>query len=337
MKNKKVSIIMPIWNCEKFLNRAVQSVLSQTYKNFELILVDDGSSDNSPKICDEYAKMDERVVVVHKQNGGPSSARNRGLELATGEFIEFVDSDDYLEKDCVESLVKGIQNCDLAICGFEEMNKDIEIISFNEDRIYNLRDDASLFFNFVKKKLISTIWNKLYRKDKILNNFDDSYFIGEDVIFNLKYLQNCDKVSAIAKILYHYDFTNQDSIMHTKVREREQFVSYWEEIYDFCSNYFKDRKYEYYLNGHYIRAVMLQIMNETIKKNLKYKEFKKLFKVYRSLPRADEAIVNCDKNILRRQRLFGRILIYVFKLKLKLPFYFALKVFKYKRYGRKKK
>ena len=102
---QKISIIIPVYNVEKYIRKCVDSILSQTYKNLEIILVDDGSLDNCGKICDQYAKIDNRVVVIHKQNGGLSSARNIGIEKATGEYLMFVDSDDSLEKIACESLI----------------------------------------------------------------------------------------------------------------------------------------------------------------------------------------------------------------------------------------
>ena len=104
----KVSIIVPIYNVEKYLSKCIESILSQTYKNIEIILVDDGSPDNSPQICDEYAKKDDRIIVIHKANGGVSSARNAGIDIATGKYIGFVDPDDYIENNMYELMVNKI-------------------------------------------------------------------------------------------------------------------------------------------------------------------------------------------------------------------------------------
>ena len=118
--SEKISVIVPIYKTEQFLSKCIDSIINQTYKNLEIILVDDGSPDNCPKICDEYAKRDNRIKVIHKENGGLSSARNAGIEIATGDFSAFVDSDDWIDSDMYESLVKlsDEYNADIAECGY---------------------------------------------------------------------------------------------------------------------------------------------------------------------------------------------------------------------------
>ena len=105
MKKEKISIIVPIYNVEKYLDRCIESIVGQTYKNLEIILIDDGSPDNCPQMCDEWAKKDDRIKVVHKENGGVSLARNKGMDIATGTYIGFVDSDDYIDKNMYEKLM----------------------------------------------------------------------------------------------------------------------------------------------------------------------------------------------------------------------------------------
>lgn len=118
-KQPLISVIVPIYKVEQYLNRCVQSIVDQTYKNLEIILVDDGSPDNSPAMCDAWAEKDDRVQVVHKKNGGVSSARNAGLDAANGAYIGFVDGDDYIEPDMYAQLLQAIQkdSSDMAVCG----------------------------------------------------------------------------------------------------------------------------------------------------------------------------------------------------------------------------
>ena len=113
-----VTVVIPIYNVEKYLDRCINSIVNQTYKNREIILVDDGSPDNCPKICDAWAKKDDRIVVIHKENGGVSSAHNKGLDVATGDYITFVDSDDFIEDDMLSSLFNAIGDAQMAMCGF---------------------------------------------------------------------------------------------------------------------------------------------------------------------------------------------------------------------------
>ncbi|HBI93586.1 MAG TPA: glycosyl transferase family 2 [Terrisporobacter glycolicus] len=137
----KVSIIIPIYNVEKYLCKCIESILAQTHKNLELILVDDGSPDNSPKICDEYAQKDDRVIVIHKPNGGVSSARNAGLDRASGEYIGFIDPDDYIRSDMYELMVDELErnNVNMAICGYDYITENGKV-----ERPYNIRGNELL-------------------------------------------------------------------------------------------------------------------------------------------------------------------------------------------------
>ena len=123
---EKISIIIPIYNVKEYLKRCVDSVLNQSYKNIEVILIDDGSTDGSEKICDEYAKKDKRVVVVHQKNSGVSASRNKGIELATGKYIGFVDSDDYIHKDMFEKLYNSLisTSSSISMCNYQLLDVD---------------------------------------------------------------------------------------------------------------------------------------------------------------------------------------------------------------------
>lgn len=123
--NMKVSVIIPVYNVEKYLFRCVKSVIDQTYENIEIILIDDGSEDNSGKLCDNYVQLDNRIKVIHQQNGGLSSARNKGIELATGDAICFLDSDDYISKGCIEEMTSLM----------EKYNADVSIIQIDRKSV----------------------------------------------------------------------------------------------------------------------------------------------------------------------------------------------------------
>ena len=123
---KKISVIVPVYQVEEYLEKCIESIINQTYKNLEIILVDDGSKDKCPSICDRYQKMDNRIVVIHKENGGLSSARNAGLDIATGELVTFVDSDDYIEADMLAVLASILEDyrCDISVCFWKEVFRD---------------------------------------------------------------------------------------------------------------------------------------------------------------------------------------------------------------------
>lgn len=171
MEKIKISIIVPVYNVEKYLEKCINSILTQTYQNLEIILVDDGSMDNSGEICDEYAKKDERIKVIHKENGGLSDARNAGIEIATGKYIGFVDSDDYIGKDMYEYLIRLIQkeNADISICGHKivfqkEENNEIKGEILDEE--IEIWDTKKAIVELLKQeKIHDYAWNKLYKKE----------------------------------------------------------------------------------------------------------------------------------------------------------------------------
>ena len=188
-----VSIIVPVYNAEKYLNGCIDSILRQSYDNFELILADDGSSDSSPAICDKYAAQDKRVTVIHKTNGGSSSARNAGITAAKGEFIAFVDSDDTVSPDYLRLLVKNIDGHDISI-GTPLMNLSLENRSVTltiADKSYCLEQFKADIRSTYKSQYVNSPWNKLFRTEIIKNNgilFDEAMNVGEDCVFCLTYL-----------------------------------------------------------------------------------------------------------------------------------------------------
>lgn len=165
--NKKVSVIIPVYNVEKYLEECIESVIKQTYKNLEIILVDDGSKDNSGYICDEYKKKDERIKVIHKPNGGLSDARNVGIDIAKGEYIAFLDSDDYIEEDMYEILVKNIEkaNADISICQVYYVYKD-EKRTTHTPNVY-LEMDSCNAIKYVNMLGYFTVaaYDKLYKRE----------------------------------------------------------------------------------------------------------------------------------------------------------------------------
>ena len=210
---EKISIIVPVYKVEKYLDRCVESIVNQTYKNLEIILVDDGSPDNCPQMCDKWAKKDSRIKVIHKQNGGVSSARNIGLDNATGEYIQFADSDDYLELNACELLINNMKetNADWVIANFNRIGSKFhqtEIIEKVMDNNFNT------FKYMYEKRINGGIWNKLYLKSLIKFKFNENQKISEDFIFNCEYLQNCRKISFINDYIYNY-ISNDDSAIHS--------------------------------------------------------------------------------------------------------------------------
>ena len=222
-----VSIIVPVYKVEAYLKRCVDSILAQTYKNLEVILVNDGSPDNCGKICNEYAKIDSRIKVVHKENGGLSSARNAGINVATGTYVSFIDSDDWVEKDFIEKLraVLVENEADMSACTFCRTNGDIakrQQFSQNVEIITKNKYTNAL----LETSYAGYACNKMFKLEIFEKNnlkFDESIFNGEDFPFVLEYLQHVNKIAFIKQDLYYYYF-RETGIMQT-IRLTERFVT----------------------------------------------------------------------------------------------------------------
>lgn len=189
-----LSIIVPVYKVEKFLIKCIDSILSQTYENFELILIDDGSPDNCHKICDEYAEKDKRVIVIHQKNLGVSAARNAGMDIAKGEYIGFIDSDDYIVPEMYEMMINRMEknHCDLVICGYDYVDE-----QGNVNRAFEIKEDEVLSQREVMYKqydILPTIrfgiWNKLFKRELIQNlRFPVGVHSAEDGVFLCEYLK----------------------------------------------------------------------------------------------------------------------------------------------------
>ena len=203
-----ISIIVPIYNVEKYLTKCIDSLISQTYQDVEIILVDDGSHDESARICDEYANKDLRIKVIHKQNGGVSSARNAGLAIAKGEYIGFVDPDDWVSLTMYEDMltvIKDNSEVDLVICGYDYVKED-----GNTDRFYRTREDELLLQKEMMSRMSDLpptvrhgVVNKLFRKNVIgAMQFDESLHSSEDVLFVTQYVEKINSAVFVHKPLY---------------------------------------------------------------------------------------------------------------------------------------
>lgn len=229
--DKLISIIIPVYGVEKYLEKCIDSILYQTYKNLEIILVDDGSKDMCPKICDEYEKKDSRIKVIHKVNGGLSSARNEGLKIAKGEYIGFIDSDDFVEKNMFELLLKTAveKNSDIVICGYnmvDENGKELGncLINSNKEIFAISRFDSQN--NYFEKKgergIYTVAWNKLYKKQIVSDLVFPEGKIHEDEATSYKLLYKGENIQYINKPLYNY-LIRSDSIMAMKIK-KERFA-----------------------------------------------------------------------------------------------------------------
>ena len=228
-----ISIIVPIYNAEKYMKKCINSILSQTLKNIEIILVNDGSLDNSANIADEYSRVDRRVRVIHQNNSGPSVARNTGISVARGKYIGFVDSDDYIEKTMYEELFKSADknNVQVAMCSYIEnytYKNESHIIKANlkPGKIYDKSGIQSNIINtFAKNENYGfySLWNKIYLREWLIKSnlkMDESRDHGEDWWFNINVFSKIDTFIYIDKELYNYIHINSNSLM-SKYRENQ--------------------------------------------------------------------------------------------------------------------
>jgi len=208
MESKElISVIIPVYKAEKYLNRCVESIVNQTYKNLEVILIDDGSPDRCGEICDEWAQKDSRIIVFHKENAGPGTARNIGLANASGKYIMFVDADDAVENNFASLLLAGVEGYDFCFGAYYRVvNNDLS--SKRVVRSMLTSDKASeLFSNYLGIRAYVSLVNSIFLKDIIDDNdirFMDGWYAGEDVLFITNYLVYCKKVKYINKPIYTY-------------------------------------------------------------------------------------------------------------------------------------
>lgn len=225
----KFSVIIPVYNVERFIHRCVDSILAQSFTDFELLLIDDGSTDRSGKICDEYARQDERIRVIHKENGGLSSARNAGLDRAIGEYICFVDSDDYIRSDMLETISAYLNGDKRSVSfGFSIQTPSGNIRNeylgnMTKKSIVNDKDRLRFFCNELTDYRVSwTAWSKVFSRAVIerehLRFADNAGIYAEDLFFSLCYMAFADEIVNVQKPLYVY-CERDDSIMGTDAKK----------------------------------------------------------------------------------------------------------------------
>lgn len=292
----KLSIIVPIYKVEKYIENCIKSILNQSFDDFELILVDDGSPDKCGEICDNYAKIDDRIKVIHQKNGGLSSARNSGLKVAIGSYIGFVDSDDWIESTMYEDMYKLAvkYNADIVQCDFiNAIDESIKVK--NNTECYSIIDNIECLNNLYNEKFIKTVvsWNKIYKREL----FEEINFptgkIHEDEFTTHKLIYKSNKIITLDKKLYYYR-TTENSIMNSEfnikrfhrleaIQERIEFfkVINEKELYnktidkyifvakDYYFKYKKSKEYDCNMlktiKSNYINVFNLHLKNKPLK------------------------------------------------------------------------
>lgn len=294
-----ISVVIPFYNSEKTLECCIDSVVGQIQHDVEIILIDDGSTDCSAILCDEYASKDNRIKVIHKENGGVSSARNKGLEIATGEYILFLDSDDTFAPNACEVLLKTIteKKADCVICGTKEPNGNKWTPNRSHDYA-SLEDFKHDFAEWLNTELLSPIWNKIYKREKISKLFHSEMSFGEDLCFSLDYLKNCECISFITDTLHFHDNVKTDSLTHAfnpnRFKDIEQVQA---AILEFVGSGVEKKLFEKYIRDS-INYMYSVYSTSTINNSAK----KKLLEEWHKISYLKKLNI-ADYNMTRKQRL----------------------------------
>ena len=219
-----ISIIVAVYNIEKYVERGVNSILNQTYKNLEIILVDDGSTDSSAGICDKLASCDNRIVLIHKNNGGLADARNAGLEVAKGALIGFVDGDDWIDADMYEKMYSAMleQKADMAVCRYRQVYKD-RVVDESVERAVLFEGQEALQYYIEEREeynIQNAAWNKLYRKEMLRELKFPTGRWYEDIMFTTKAISRTKSCVYLDSACYNYIIDREGSIMNTQINSR---------------------------------------------------------------------------------------------------------------------
>lgn len=252
-----ISVIIPVYNVEKYLKQCLDSVLAQTYSNYEVILVDDGSMDRSSQICDDYAASDSRIRCIHKENGGASTARNTGLDAATGEFVFFLDSDDWLDAQALEKLLSSIEKSeiDFSFCeayAVDEETGEISCKNYTYHRNYGIDSAQTIFSEMVSKKEFHVaVWMILYRREFLLRStlrFVEK-IMYEDCVFAYQVYKQANIAAHVHEYLYHRRY-RKNSVMTSK-KTVHNFISAksaYEEVLSLWKSFGEDDKDKPYVS-----------------------------------------------------------------------------------------
>lgn len=308
-----ISVIVPIYNAKNFLPRCIESVLNQTFKNFELLLINDGSKDSSLDICNKYLeKFPDKIKVFNNKNMGCSITRNFGIEKSQGKYLLFIDSDDWIEKDMLEEMYQKalIEDSDVVISGVIR-----EDLVSNTTLIQNPTFKESSYFWLTENNLIPYIWNKLYKKSLILDNsilFPINIRLSEDMVFNIKTLLEAKKITVLSKAFYHYIIHGDNTVLN--IEKRKDIFLALETIYKYLLEKKLDNDIELFnklreLSEIHIKSAFLKLLYSKDRK-----EFKKYFSMFLKDTKKIK-FLNFVSRFKIYKRAFSVYLIYLFNLK----------------------
>ena len=312
-----ISVIIPVYNVEEYLRECVDSVLSQTYENYEIILVDDGSTDNSGKICDEYAK-NSKITVIHKENGGLSDTRNKGLELAKGEYIYFLDSDDFIVSETFEELVSAITKADADFVFFDSLSFEDEGRNYNIEQRYVRKNDygtqngAACLLELLKNRDYHSAVPLCFIKKKMLSNSGLRFVEGiyyEDSIFTYDLFMLSETVTHCKKAYYHRRY-RKSSIMTSKKNKKyfDSICQVYESVLEFSQ---KENKIDSPVAKMYIARCAFNVFNNYEKLNKKDKALckQKLHEIKKTILKN-----SAYDNRALKMRCYGKAFWFIYKV-----------------------
>lgn len=281
----KISIIVPIYNVEKYLEKCIDSLIKQTYKDIEIILVEDESPDKCKFICDRYSTKDRRIKVIHKKNGGVSDARNKGTEIATGNYIMYVDGDDYLEKTACEELIKIIDkyesdivcfNCNKVNSKGEKIKEKKSIYSHsNTKKVEIMTYEQAMIDNLYRKKIRYEPWNKIYKKEIVTKIKFPLGMLAEDFATFYKFLELANKITHYDRCLYNYVVREGSTMTEKKTKLYVDTYITEKNIYEILNKICKEEKNKSEIEKRYFNS-LAKIYTKLYKTNdLKYKKIEK--------------------------------------------------------------
>lgn len=312
----KISVIIPVYNAERTLKKCLNSILNQSLKELEIILINDGSKDKSDDICKSYTKKDKRILYINKKNEGCSTTRNLGINIAKVKYLTFVDPDDCLEKEMYSTMynIAKNNNLDIIICGFKILDENYNYL----EKVEPIRYLDKINYFKIKNKCFNSSWNKLYKKELLKNNniyFPKNTHMGEDLVFNIKSFYFAEKIDVIKECYYSY-YNNLSGAMNN-IEKRKEIYKSLDEIFNFFNKVPKNNEYLKIFNEIFIFNGVFPIYE--IIENLrcqKKEEWKELLALAR-------------KNINKNYKKFSiKEKIYIYYSEIRLKLYFLKPIFK---------
>lgn len=296
-----ISVIVPIYKVEQYLDRCLSSIVHQSYRNLEIILVDDGSPDQCPQLCDDWADKDNRIRVIHKANGGLSSARNTGLDIASGNYIAFVDSDDYISENMLETMLSAAlrNNVPVACCGRVRVSETSKFEMFISPKELLLTGEDAIKELLIGGIVEEAAWDKLYRYDVFENRRFPVGEINEDIVQTIEILGSCKHIVHVGKALYYY-CENQNSITTSKYTSRKKIcIKHLNEIELYLKRLYPQLIESYYiLELRYCQCLLYLLLDnrEALNNNrVDYDEVLDRFRKVFRLTRYGKGVNNIDR------------------------------------------